>query len=1157
MIRYFIGRSGTGKTYGIYEEIEKLCEKKMGRKGFLIVPEQFTLQAEQALAEKGGFAGVTVTSFRRLITQILEETGKPQGEWIDAVGQAVLVKKAFIACQKDLEVFSKVHERSGFIALFASFVTELRQAGVAPEALTASQEGLSPTTVAKLKDSARVFDYYTQTMKGQFYSEEDLYAQMADVVEKSERLKNAHVWIDGFYFFNDLEHRILRAFERHCASVTLAMTFDPMEKEPQDIFWAPFDAFTTMHKYYAEIGVKESKRHFEEIKGGKEPILAHLEANLFQFPGAVWDKAGEGTRDKAGDKTSDQPKDKPRDKAQDKGLRLLQCESPLQEVSCVAGEIRRLVLEEGVSYSQIVVIHHQAEVYEPLIKRIMKQNDIPVFIDEHRQLTHSPLVTYIRAILACFSSGWRTEELMRALKSGMLNVPKSDLDQLEKYSIEKGLKGSKWKKPIRDPQVEALREPLVSALEIFEAKLKACTTVEQYTEALWQHLEGETFGIKAHYEFLIENLAKEGDQDAVNDLTQSWKGVVSVFEQLRIVSPQEVMSLKTYNDLLATAFSLKEIGVLPPNPDRVTIGRLDRIRMGLIPYVFFLGLNDGWVPRIQDGSGILSDEEKVKLQKMGVPLKSDGELKAKNELFLLYQALTRATHQMTVSSAMSDNSGKPLRPSMFMDRLKQIFPQVPLENMSTDRLQKQLSDSHPNMLLAYTAEGLRKMVAGYPEDPYWLTRFDYLAKHETYSGKALLMAKSLFHENQPKSLTKGTAKKLYGTDIRASVTRLEAFNACPFSHFVRFGLRPKKQKLFELSLPDMGNLFHQSVEQFAVEALLKDPSQGKNLSDREIESMMDRIVTQAVHRPDYDIFRSDARSAYMVNKLKRTGKRAARLMLEHLKQGVFEPKAFEVAFGLEASNIPPICIELQGGERVYLEGRIDRVDVYDSGQHQYVKIIDYKSGSKKYHLGDVYNGLQIQLMVYMDAVLNSAKAFQLNDPLYPAGVFYFKIDDPMVEGENLSFEEIEAAIKKQLKMDGLVVGDRYVAAFMDEALSEDGSKSEIIPFDVKKEGEPGRYASYLSMSHFEALLSHVRKGVAEVCEAMIDGQVKVSPYRCGKEIACERCDYKGICQFDLSLRDNDYRNINRLERDALVEKLEEEVKFNDPMDDKTTGSDRI
>jgi ATP-dependent helicase/nuclease subunit B len=336
----------------------------------------------------------------------------------------------------------------------------------------------------------------------------------------------------------------------------------------------------------------------------------------------------------------------------------------------------------------------------------------------------------------------------------------------------------------------------------------------------------------------------------------------------------------------------------------------------------------------------------------------------------------------------------------------------------------------------------------------------------------------------------------------------------------------------------MGNLFHQSVEHFAVEALLKDPDMGKQLSDENVAQMMDRIVDQTLANEKYEVFRSDARSAYMVNKLKRTGKRAAKLMLSHLRKGVFDPKAFEVGFGTESGNIPPICIALSGGEKIYLEGRIDRIDVYDSGQSRYVKVIDYKSGFKKYHLGDVYNGLQIQLMVYMDAVLSAPEAFQLNDPVYPAGVFYFKIDDPMVEAENLTAEDIENAINKQLKMDGLVVGDRYVAAFMDEDLKEDGSRSEVIPFEIKKEGEPGRYASYLSNEHFKALLSHVKKEVVNVCEEMIDGKVAVSPYRCGSEVACDRCDYKGLCQFDLSLKDNSYRNLLRLERDSLIERLE-------------------
>lgn len=1131
VVRYFMGRSGTGKTHQIYQEIKALQEKKLGSKGFLIVPEQFTLQAEQtlagqetsvveaetALAGASGFGGITVTSFSRLIHQILEETGLPSGEKMDAVGKAMLVKKAFMESQKSLEVFSKVHERSGFIQMFTNFLSELKQGGVSPEALLAHQEGLSPTTVAKLKDTALIYGRCLDMMKGQFVDEEDLYALMATAVGESERLKGAHIWIDGFYFFNGLEHNILQAFAKQAASLTVALTFDPLEKDPDDIFWAPYDAFQTMHRNFEASGTKETKKYFGDTSHLiKEDILKHLESNLFHFPSQVYSLPSDS-------------------------LKLVQCESPLQEVAWVSGEIRRLVLEEDVAYSDIVLIHHQSNVYEPIVKRVMSSQDIPVFINERRQLTHSPLVTYLRSMLELFQGSWKTEALMRALKSGVLGAEKESVDRLEVYAIERGLRGKKWHQPISaDPDLEAIRLHIAGGFEAVEKSLKACKTVDEYTKCLWNHLESPEAGIKDHYERLVAEMAEREDYEAVNDLVQSWKGVVSVFDQLSVVSGDDSMTLKTYGELLNTAFSLKEIGVLPPSFDRVVMGSLDYFRSKTLPYVFFLGFNDGFVPSIQDGSGILADEEKVRLRTAGLPLKSDGELMAKNELFLIYQALTKANRCLYVSCSLSDTVGKPLRPSMYWERLKLIFPnQKPVYHTNAS-LQKSLADSHVNSLVGYTAEGLRRMVAGYPEDPFWIERFDYLAKNENIKLKdsALRIAQSLYHQNQPKPMNRTVAKKLYGDDIRASVTRLEAFNACPFSHFVRFGLKPKKQKIFELSLPDMGNLFHQSVEHFAVEALLKDPHQGRELSDEAIAGMMDRIVDQTVNNARYDVFRADARSAYMVNKLKRTGKRAAKLMLAHLKKGVFDPKAFEVAFGMEPDAIPPICIELNDGQRIYLEGRIDRVDVYDSGQGRYVKVIDYKSGFKKYHLGDVYNGLQIQLMVYMDAVLSAPEAFQLNDPIYPAGVFYFKIDDPLVEAENLSEADIEAAISKQLKMDGLVVGDRYVASFIDEELKEDGSKSEVIPFEVKKEGEPGRYASYLSNEHFEALRIHVRQGIQQVCEEMAGGQVAVSPYRCGTEIACDRCDYKGLCQFDLSLRDNAYRNLNRLERDDLIEKLE-------------------
>lgn len=1136
-IRYFIGRSGTGKTQKIYEEIKAFHKAKKGSKCFLIVPEQLTLQSEQALSVKqhgeihpsgeiassaeialsaeGGIGGVTITSFSRLIHQVIQETGIPRGEKIDAIGKAMIVKKTFVEQQKHLEVFSKVHERAGFIQMFSDFLSELKAGGISPEKLLVTDESLSPTTKAKLRDTALIYKACTEKMAGQFVDDKDFYALMAMAIPLSERLKGAYIWIDGFYFFNGLEQQILQAFGQCCEQLTIALTFDPEEQQPNDIFWAPHDAFKTMGKGFQEAGLKETLIKFEKSQKNNPPeVLEHLENNLFHFPGQPY---------------SGSPHE---------NLELNQFESPLHEMTWVLGEIRRLVIEEGVRYGDIAVIHQQPEVYHPLAKRLALNFDVPVFVNQNRQLTNSPLVTYLRSLLELFQSGWKAEALFRVLKSGIADIDKNAVDRLEIYAVEKGIRGKKWQKTIADETIEPLRLKVVADFMAIESQLKACEKVKDYTNCLWNHLEGETSGIQQRYEDLINTLAEGEDYEGVNELVQAWKGVVAVFDQIYIVNGEDSIDLKTFSDLLHTAFSLKEIGVLPPNSDRVIVGSMDQFRSKNMPYVFFVGFNDGWVPSVQDGSGILADEEKVKLRSLEIGLKSDGELMAKNELFLIYQSLTRASQKLWVSCALSDMAGKPLRPSMYWDRLKQIFPHMKPQYHDQQTLLKTLSDRHVNALIANTAEGLRRMVAGYPEDPYWIERFDYIAKGEKTKLAAESMHRSLYHDNQPKPLKRASAKRLYGEEIRASVTRLEAFNACPFSHFVRFGLRPKKNREFELSLPDMGNLFHQSVEHFAIEALLKDPEAGKNLGDEAVHQIMDRIVEDGVANSKYDVFRADARSAYMVNKLKRTGRRAAKLMLSHLRKGVFDPKAFEVAFGTSAGNIPPILVELPTGEKIYLEGRIDRVDVYDSGQRRYIKVIDYKSGSKKYNLGDVYNGLQIQLMVYMDAVLGGQKELRLDDPLYPAGVFYFKIDDPMVEAEDLSEEEIAAAIVKQLKMDGLLVGDRYVAAFMDEALKEDSSKSDVIPFEIKKEGEPGKYASYLSHEHFEALREHVREGIEAVCTQMVNGEVAVSPYRCGNENACMRCDYKGLCQFDLSLSNNSYRNINRLEKEDLVEKLE-------------------
>ncbi len=1125
MIRYFIGRSGTGKTHTIYQEISELCRRKQGEKGLLIVPEQFTLQAEMALAMEGGFAGFTVTSFRRLIEQVLDETGRPEGEKIEAVGQAILVKKAFEALQNKLVAFSKIHERAGFIALFSDFINELKQAGISPEMLMQSQLEVGQTTSAKLRDTSLVYAYVKALSQGIFYGEEEIYAYMAEAVLRSERLRNAHIWVDGFYFFNALEHEILKSFAKVSDSLTVSFTFEPTEAEQDDIFWAPYDAFTTLHQHMKAMEIKETKRHFEHLKVLKPEALAHMEQELFKYPAKIFEK-----------EVSE--------------LALIQTESPLQEVLMSAGHIKRIVREENIQYADIAVVFPEGQGYEALIKRWYKHVDIPVFVDLKRQLTHSPLVTYLIAMLLFIGGNLKSEHLVRALKTGMTCLEKSKIDVLEKYINEKGIRAQKWHQAFKEEEAEQIRQFVLPICLDLQRQMAQKMPVNERLEILWEHICTSPLNVKARYEVLIQDLESVGDVEALHSAVSSWKGIVAVFEQFALVSGKDTMSLSTFCEVLATAFELKEVGGIPEEVDMVTVSSLSRFRSGQRPYVFVLGLNDGMIPSMPQGSGVFSDEEKRQLREQQLPLKSDSDLMAKNELYLIYQALTRGTKGVILSYALASSEGKPLRASVYADRLLEIFPKLDVTYKDQTTLLKELSDWHPNLLVSGVAEGLRRMVSGYPEDLFWKNRFALMAQSKRFKAEANQIAKSLFHENQPKPLSRQVSKKLYGVDIRASVTRLEQFNACPFSHFVRFGLRPKRERLFEVSLPDMGNLFHQSVEQFAIEALYKNGKTTSEMTSEVVDQMMDKIVERVVAKGDYEVFHSDARSAYMVNKLKRTGKRAAKLMLEHLNAGVFEPRAFEVAFGMGADQIPPICIELANGEKVYLEGRIDRIDVYDSGQTRYVKVIDYKSGYKKYQLADALNGLQIQLMVYMDAILSQASAFSLKDPVHPAGVFYFKIDDPMIQSEAADLETIEAAIRKELKMDGLVVGDRHVAAFMDEKLSEDGGKSDIIPFDLKKEGEPSKNASYLSNQHFEALMKLIRLNIHKVLEKMVAGEVKVSPYRCGKETACQRCDYKGLCQFDLSLKDNAYHNIHRLDREAIIEKLEE-VMSSGKVDDST------
>ena len=410
--------------------------------------------------------------------------------------------------------------------------------------------------------------------------------------------------------------------------------------------------------------------------------------------------------------------------------------------------------------------------------------------------------------------------------------------------------------------------------------------------------------------------------------------------------------------------------------------------------------------------------------------------------------------------------------------------------------------------------------------------------------------KALFHDNMDWNITSKVAAELYGEPLRSSSSRIERYYQCPFQHFVTYGLRPFERKVYELKSPDVGRIFHESVESFA-KRVEDGGLNWRQLSKDKVDEIMGEAAKEIMEGFEGKILGSTERYKYFADRIERIAKKTANMAVEHVKRGGFTPSASEMAFG-EGSPMPPIIIETENGKTIRLEGRIDRIDTCEKDKNTYVKIIDYKSYDKPFKIGNAYYGIQIQLPIYLKAALSGIEAN--GKKVIPAGAFYFKIDDPMVEDTGMDESQIESAFRSRFKMKGVVLRDERIIKLIDMDL-EEGKSSDIIPARLKQDASPAKTVGSIEIGDFENLLKFVLKVVGDAAECILEGKIDARPFRKGTDKACTFCKFASICQFDKDFKGNTYRNLKSLTDKEALKKMESDAREIEE-DGKEGGEDR-
>ncbi|WP_211745498.1 helicase-exonuclease AddAB subunit AddB [Paenibacillus sp. Marseille-Q4541] len=1146
-----IGRAGSGKTSSIMKQItDELGQNPGGKPMILIVPEQASFQAETTMIRSPEIKGsirAQVLNFRRLSYRVMQETSGSALVPVGPEGKKMLLYKIVQRRKDELKIFSASGGQMGFVGHLSNLYAELKRYGAPERAIKDELENAEQLPGAgailrhKLHDIATIYRDFEAEVSRFHMDEEDTLVKLAEQLSESDYIKDADIWIDGFRSFTPQELAVIKQLIIHARSVTVALTLDRPYGEgeqPQELnlFYQSASAYIKLQGIASELGeaTRTTVLAPERSPRYASAALAHLESGF--------------------EKRSVMSKED-----NDGGVELYSAANSRVEVEGMLREIRRLVREEDVRYRDIAVLVRNMDTYENLISPLFQDYEVPYFHDKRRDELHHPLAEFLRSAMDIVRHRWRYEDVFRAVKTDLLlpldgSVRRYHMDLLENYVLASGISGYRWTdgKPWKAApslsleeeegagaqreeasqqsirMLETCREIITTPLFAFEKRVKKAKTAREFCTALFLLLQDA--GIANKLDALSSEALQAGKPEKAREHRGMWGAVLELLDQVVEMMGDERMDAELFAGIMETGLSELKLGLVPAALDQVLVGSMDRSRTGSVSHVFILGALDGVLPQIQTEDGVLTETERAALTEYGLQLGPDLNRKMQDERFLIYTAFTQPSRKLWISYPLSDEDGKALHPSEMIRYMKRMFPGLkekllldePAALDSWEHHKAYLT--HPDKTMAHLISQLREWRRGnnIPE-PWWEVYNWYVNQPELHVRLERMLG-SVFYENRTRSLTEATSRKLYGNKLKTSVSRMERFAMCPFSHFASHGLKLRERQVYRLKAPDIGQLFHAALSKMA--SRLKEHNRNwASLTKEECVQEAEATVDVLAPQLQGEILLSSARYGYIFRKLKNIVSRASVILGEQSRRGNFEPLALELDFGPD-KPLPSLTFELASGVVMEIVGRIDRVDVAE-GEHGDIllRVIDYKSSQTDLKLHEVFYGLSLQMLTYLDVLLTYAEEW-IGTEAQPAGVLYFHVHNPLLPSANaMAQDQAEQELLKRFKMKGLLLADRDVVAKMDNTL--DKGYSSILPVAVKADGGFYSSASVATEEQWGVLLGSVRNTIQEIGTRITEGEVAIEPFRMQQETACTFCPFKSVCQFDEGLPGNEFHLIRK------------------------------
>jgi len=1118
LLRYIMGRAGAGKSRQVQAEIQTALHEGHDEPLILLVPEQYTLQAERDLIEKlqlKGIMQVEILSFTRLANRVFSEVGGLTRVIINEQGKHMVLRRVINQNIKNLTIYRQAARQAGFITKCGQMISDLKQYDADTAALK-DHQGLKQgdsVLAQKIHDISLIYDAFNEYLEGRYLDMEDYINLFIEKLDQSNYLKGSRIWIDNFATFSPQSLRIIERLLTLAGDLTISLTMDGGKRRSDGELFALSDATCRkIHDMAIRLGLPEKTIEIATAdKVIKSDEIRHLERQIYAYPYQPWG-------------------------ADVSHLHIFAAANIFSEVEYVAASMVAQSRDAGWRWKDMAVACQDLNNYGPIIIRVFREYRIPYFMDQKREVIDHPIMQFILASLDIVQRGYRREDICRCCKTGFTLLNPDECDELENYLLRYGVQGKRLKDEFQagdSAKLEFLNEirtRLLEPLWNMEDKLNRVNDLGSITRILYEYLqEMDTAGKLAGE---IDAMNQRGWLNLVGESTQIWNIVMETLDQIYTIMGDQDTKLKEFRQLLEAGFLSYELGIIPTTVDQVLVGTIQRSISQDIKALFVLGANDGVLPGGRRDDSLLDQEEKSQLESMGIEIGLSRDMMITQENYLIYNAFAKPNEDLWLSFALADSEGRALRPSLLLNRVRHIYKNLePVSDLIEDRQTRLNSISTPGSTMKYLVRNLRQADEGRFIDDFWWDVYQWYGKHESWQHKRDEIIRGFFHRNQVGGLRQELIDKLYYRPFRTSVSRLEQYANCPFAHFVRYGMRPTERKTYEVSAPDVGDLFH-GVFQTLAGKITEAGIEWQDLQREQCDVLMDKVMDEMVPGHADGVFNSTHRYRYLVDRLKRIGRRSAWTLTQHIQAGEFQPMGYEMRFGRDG-DLPAVEIVMEGGEVLYLEGRIDRADLYEDADAGYVRVIDYKTGRKTFDLSDAYYGLSLQLLVYLKALLGNNRQGR-DGELKPAGVFYFRIDDPAVKSDTEVQEEIEKQIAQKLRMDGLVLRDVNIVRAMDREI--EGSSS-VIPVGLKRDGDFDAYSSVLNEEEFSQLLNHVEVLLRQITEEIMRGKASIQPIMINQRKACDYCGYQTICQFDQLFENNRFKILPQLRRGEVMAKI--------------------